>query len=99
MSADPLSVTVTLPVGHGMVLMGGTVPLSKFAEHAVPAALVTPTRMMYGEPYAATLALLLAMLFVAGSKVTRVTTVLLLSLLTVTKTGAELLCANVPSPL
>jgi hypothetical protein len=34
-----------------------------------------------------------------GSKVTRVTAVLLLSLLTVTKTGAESLCAKVPSPL
>jgi len=33
------------------------------------------------------------------SKVIRVTAVLLLSLLTVTRTGAESLCAKVPSPL
>ena len=44
------------------------------------------------------MALLLAMLPKA-SKVTRLTKALLLSLLTVTVTGAESLCAKVPSPL
>ena len=44
------------------------------------------------------MALLLEMLLLL-SKVTRTTDVLLLSLLTVTSTGAEVLCAKVPSPL
>jgi hypothetical protein len=43
---EPLSVTLTFPVGQGMVLMGGMVPLLTFAEHAVPEALVTSTRMI-----------------------------------------------------
>ena len=44
--AAPLSVIVTLPVGQGMVLMGGMVPLLRFVEQEVPEALVTSTRMM-----------------------------------------------------
>jgi hypothetical protein len=44
--ATPLSVTETLPVGQGMVLMGGTVPLLRFVEQEVPEAFVTSTRMM-----------------------------------------------------
>ena len=44
--AAPLSVMDTLPVGQGIVLMGGMVPLLKFVEQEVPEALVTSTRMI-----------------------------------------------------
>jgi hypothetical protein len=44
--AAPLSVTVTLPLGQGIVLIGGMVPLLKFVEQEVPEELVTFTRMM-----------------------------------------------------
>ena len=46
LSGEPLSVRETFPVGQGMALMGGMDPLFKFAEHTVPEALVTLTRMI-----------------------------------------------------
>ena len=41
-----LSVIVTLPVGQGIVLIGGMVPFLKFVEQEVPEEFVTSTRMM-----------------------------------------------------
>ena len=46
LSGVPLSVTVTVPVGQGMVEIGGMFPASELAEQGVPDALVTSMRTM-----------------------------------------------------
>ncbi len=46
LKAAPLSVMVTVPVGQGIVLIGGNGPAVRLLEQGVPAALVTSMRMM-----------------------------------------------------